>query len=299
MNVMTKPLLSDPNGSFRHHYNTSSFMFAHGLDGDAFSLPALLGVAARLPQTDEFVYWSNGPVRVTDRWEQGKAARLTLPETISGIAGNNSMVILKHVEQDPEIGPMLRAFLQSVVDLSGPAMRDDVVVGEALILLSSPNRVTSYHIDAECNYLVQLVGDKTLNVFDPADRTLITHDELESFHDGDHNGALYKPDRQNEARIYDLKAGHGVHIPVGAPHWVQNGDNVSVALSINYELRSVHRMSRIYRVNRRLRRRLGGSPTAPGASAWRDALKLAVARGLIDRGAPAAASCDVWTPSAG
>jgi hypothetical protein len=204
------------------------------------------------------------------------------------------MVILKHVEQDPEIGPMLRAFLSEVVDLVGPEMRDDVIVGEALVLLASPNRVTSYHIDAESNYLVQLSGDKTLNVFSPTDRTLVTDQELERFHDGDYNGAIYKPDRQQDARTYDLRAGFGVHIPVGAPHWVRNGDNVSVALSINYELRSVHRLSQIYKINRRLRR-LGAAPTAPGVSQWRDRLKLAAASRLTSN-QPPQLSYNTWTP---
>lgn len=288
--------LSDPEGLFHRHYNQRSFMFPHGLSGNAsFELPSLIELARRLPQTDEFVYWSNGPVGVTSRWEDGNAEKHSLEDTIRHIADNNSMVILKHVEQDPQVGPILKAFLQQVVDLADPGMLDDVIVGEALILIASPNRVTSYHIDAECNYLVQLTGDKTLNVFDPADRSLITDEELERFHGGDYNGASYKPDRQHEAQVYDLRAGHGVHIPVGAPHWVRNGDNVSVALSINYELRSVHEQSRIYKINRRLRR-LGSAPIAPGVSPWRDKLKLAVARVVIGREQPVRSSQGTWAP---
>jgi hypothetical protein len=266
------------------------------LGGDAFSVAGLIELAKRLPNTNEFVYWSNGPIGVSARWEDGKAEKHSLEDTIRHIAENNSMVILKHVEQDPEVGPILRAFLGQVVDLVGPEMRDDVIVGEALVLLASPNRVTSYHIDAESNYLVQLSGDKTLNVFNPADRTLVTDEELERFHDGDYNGAIYKPERQRDARIYDLRAGFGVHIPVGAPHWVRNGDNVSVALSINYELRSVHKLSQIYKINRRLRR-LGAAPTAPGVSRWRDRLKLAAASRLVSRETPSLAY-KTWAPDA-
>ena len=291
----TVPLLHDPDNLFRKRYNTESFMFPHELHGrDVFGLPGLAGLAERLPQTDEFVYWSNGPVDVTSRWEDGKSGRHSLQDTIRGIATNNSMVILKHVEQDPVAGPVLRDFLAQVVELSGSGMRDDIIVGEALILLASPNRITSYHMDAECNYLVQLAGSKTLNVFDPLDRTLVTDEELERFHDGDYNGALYKPERQADARSYALRAGHGVHIPVGAPHWVKNGNNISVALSINYELRSVHRASRIYRVNRHLRR-LGMTPKTPGSSGWRDRLKLAAAFGLYGRERHRPAH-GVWTP---
>ena len=290
-----RALITDPDGSFSRHYNRASFMFPHGIGAaDGFDVAGLAALAERLPQTDEYVYWSNGPVDVTARWEQGRAEKHSLQDTIRHIADNNSIVILKHTEQDPILGPILRAFLSEVVDRSGPQMRDDVVVGEALILLASPNRITSYHIDAECNYLVQLVGDKTLNVFDPSDHSLITHEELERFHDGDYNGAIYKPERQDDAHIYDLRAGHGVHIPTGAPHWVQNGDNVSIALSINFDLRSVDQMSRLYRFNNRVRR-FGAKPTAPGVSAWRDRVKLAAATRLI-RVAPMASTAATWTP---
>ncbi len=288
-------LITDPDRSFACHYNRSSFMFPHGIGADdGFDVPGLASLAARLPQTDEYVYWSNGPVGVTSRWEQGRAEKHSLQDTILNIAHNNSIVILKHTEQDPVLGPILRAFLAEVVARTGPQMGDDVLVGEALILLASPNRITSYHIDAECNYLVQLVGDKTLSVFDPADHSLITHEELERFHDGDYNGAVYKPERQAEAQTYDLRAGYGVHIPTAAPHWVQNGDNVSIALSINYDLRSVNRMSRIYRFNNRSRR-LGVALRAPGVSAWRDKLKLAAASRLIRIPVPVSTAA-TWTP---
>jgi hypothetical protein len=74
--------------------------------------------------------------------------------------------------------------------------------------------------------------------------------------------------------VFDLDAGYGVHIPLFAPHWVRNLDNVSVALSITYELHSVERSARVYRLNHKLRQS-GLTPTPPGVSPWRDQLKLA------------------------
>ena len=76
---------------------------------------------------------------------------------------------------------------------------------------------------------------------------------VEAFFAGDYSAAIYQEARQQDARAFDLRAGHGVHIPSGAPHWVRNGDNVSVALSINYELRSIDRLSRIFRMNQERR----------------------------------------------
>lgn len=295
-------LLSDPQQQFRRHYNRSSFMFRHGFKNHPlFALDSLVALSRRLPAHPDFAYWSNGKVGVADPWEKGSDGRYSLQDTIAHIADNNSLVILKHTEQDPLFGPVLREFLGLVVDHTGAQMRDDVIVGEALILISSPNRVTSYHIDAEVNYLVQVSGDKTFNVFPPNDRRLISDEELERFYTGDFNGAVFKPDLTGDARVYDLRAGCGVHIPVTAPHWVQNGDNVSVAISINYELRSVQRLARLYQLNRKLRN-AGLTPETPGASAWRDRLKLAAGESLRavrhpHRPAPPRLDYPVWTPS--
>jgi hypothetical protein len=57
-------------------------------------------------------------------------------------------------------------------------------------------------------------------------------------------------------------------------------DNISNALSVNYERCPMLAKKPIYRVNSLLRKP-GGAPAAPGISPWRDRLKLAAAKGLI------------------
>lgn len=272
--------LQDPAGQFTRHYNRSSFMFEHGLAGNPlFDLPSLIALSHRLPVGPDFAYWSNGAVAIDDRWEAGARADRSLSETLENIGHNNSLVILKHVEQDALFAPLLRDFLVRVVDLAGPRMRDDVIVGEVLILVSSPDRLTAYHIDAEVNYLIQITGDKIAHVFPPNDPTIVTDVEMERFHAGDFNGAAYRVASQTRATSYDLKSGRGLHIPTHAPHWVQNGTNISVALSVNYELRSVLRQAKLLGVNRWLRR-LRLAPRRPGTSALGDRFKLSLAHAL-------------------
>ncbi len=55
-------------------------------------------------------------------------------------------------------------------------------------------------------------------------------------------------------------------------HWAKNLDTPSVALSINWDLRSVSSAGRVYRFNGRLRR-MGLNPVPPGVSHWRDNVK--------------------------
>lgn len=289
-------ILTDADGQFARNFNRHHFMFAHGLkDHPLFDLPNLVELAKR-PYHHES-YWSNGSVYVTDPWDINRSRRLTLIETIANIGDNNSIVILKHVEQDPVYAPVLQEMLSRIVACSGEEMRKEVVVGEVLILITSPNRLTSYHMDAECNYLIQTVGNKTLSVYDQTDRTLVSHEARELYHRGDYNSIAYDEARQNEATAYELKAGYGVHIPVFAPHWVRNHDNISVALSVNYDLAPMLAEKRIYRANGQLRA-LGVTPTPPGISPWRDRLKLAamnVFYGAYYRLRPKKAY-PIWTP---
>ncbi|WGJ14669.1 hypothetical protein QEV83_18965 [Methylocapsa sp. D3K7] len=293
------PILSDPDGLFTRNTNRHTFAFQHGLKDHAlFQLPSLIELARR-PYHQE-TYWSNGNVKVTDTWGANGESKLTLIDTIANIGQNNSLVVLKHVEQDPVYAPVLQQFLSKVVEFSGEQIRKDVLVGEVLILISSPNRITSYHMDAECNFLVQAVGDKSLWVYDQTDRTLASHEQREAYYGGDMNSILYQESRLPDAVAYDLRAGQGVHIPVFAPHWVRNHDNISVALSVNYELRSGLREKRVYQMNRMLRK-FGIAPAAPGASALRDRVKIAAAEGLAaarhfikSKPAPSYA---IWTPS--
>lgn len=294
-------LIRDPENRFRRDYNRINFMFPHQLaDHPLFELPSLVALSRRMPDHRD-TYWSNGPVAVDNPWEAGTAERLSVQDTITGIETNNSIVILKHTEQDPVYAPLLQGVLASLVALSGERMRSDVTVGEILILISSPNRITPYHMDGEANFLLQVRGDKTFYVFDHTDRSLVTELELENYYAGVQSAATYRAERQGDGRAYDLKAGFGVHVPVTAPHWVQNRNNVSVALSCTYELRSIDRLIQLHRFNRRLRK-LGLHPTPPGVSEWRDRAKLAAAGGIEALRAwrrPAAAPrpYPAWTPS--
>ena len=151
------------------------------------------------------------------------------------------------------------------------------LLGRTTILIASPHRTTAYHIDSDVNYLFQVAGDKFFAVFDQTDRTLVTDEELECFFNGDLSAAHFKPDREADATTYDLKAGFGVHVPWLAPHWARNGGQVSIAVSCNFDLAPVQRLSAIYKTNHRLRS-IGLKPTSPRDGSWSDGAKVFSAR---------------------
>jgi hypothetical protein len=279
---LPEPSLSIPTGNallpssseFAAKFNRADFRFDHGLaHHPLFDLPSLLALANRIPKHKDFVYWQNGRVKVNDRWEANPGKRLTLEETILGIANNDSLVILKHAEQDPVFGPMLQEILQRIFSFVSPDAQDDIVLGESLIFINSPKRTTAYHLDLESNFLLQVAGTKLVHVHDCADRGVTPHEELENFCGGDYNGAVFKPAQADAAHFYELTPGYGVHFPSTAPHWVENGEDISISININFDLVSIHqRLKRIYSLNR-LMRRIGVNPSPPGRSKLGDAVK--------------------------
>ncbi|MEP6547791.1 MAG: cupin-like domain-containing protein [Gammaproteobacteria bacterium] len=274
------PSVTEPRREFVSNYNKKSFTFNHGLTSNPlFQLASLIDYSQRLPADGGLAYWSNGIAKVDDRWDKSGGPRYSLQDSIANIADNNSLVMLKRVERDPVYGPCVRDLMDTVVGSTGPALGRDIIIGRATILIASPHRLTSYHIDSDTNFLFQVHGNKKFSVFDQTDRTLLTEQELERYYAGDLNGAKFNESRQKDAQVYDLDAGAAVHVPCMAPHWAQNTDSVSVALSINFDLHSVVRLARIYKLNHRLRN-YGLSPTPPGRSRRRDQLKLAAAGGL-------------------
>jgi hypothetical protein len=258
--------------TFAETYNRSSFAFDHALhELKLFDLDELRALAGRLPDP---AYYSTAKSAVGDGWKRLGDRRPSLDRTLASLAETNSLVLLKHCEKDPQWGELFRELMREVVEQAGDALGADLDIGRTTIVISSPHRVTSYHIDAEVNFLLQVRGHKLLHVFDPNDRTILSEAELEAFYGGDYDGAHYRADRESDANVYPLEPGRGVHMPLHAPHWAQNLNDVSVGVSLNFNLRSGSRLAKLYKVNNRLRK-AGLVPVPPGVSPWRDRVKLA------------------------
>jgi hypothetical protein len=131
------PFLEDADGKFDRYWNRASFRFSHKLSGHPlFELDSLVELSRRMPKCADFAYWSNGTEGPGNHWgARGKS--LSLPDTIAGIAENNSLVLIKHAWQDEVYGPVLQSCLSEAVELSGEQLRDDVILGNATILIAS------------------------------------------------------------------------------------------------------------------------------------------------------------------
>jgi hypothetical protein len=256
---------------FRAGFNRQPFMIGHHLAGHPlFELPRLLELAARLPEA--CVAYNAGDISVAEGLYRGPRNGLSVEATIRRIEDCQSWMVLKHVEADAEYNALLDSCLDEVQALSerlAPGMRKR----EGFIFISSPGSVTPYHLDPEYNFLLQIRGSKTVHIWNPNDGSVLSDEELEDFFTSEEQKNLkFKDDYEQKASVFELTPGRGLHFPVTSPHWVQNGDGVSVSFSITFQTPASERRATLYGINAALRRG-GWRPTPAGRSAMRDALK--------------------------
>ncbi len=258
---------------FRQNYNTVPFVLKHKLAGHPLlQVSHLTDLAQRLTKTSPGqVYYDVGRA-ITDRgWDYETERPFSAAEAIQRIETSNAWMILKKLQVLPEYGEVLNLILREIHELSGRDFEKTTHTRNISVILTSPNRITPYHMDADCNYLLQLAGSKTAYVFNGSDRRVVTTAELERFYSGEINAAQYKEESQKTAWRFDMTPGDGIHVPVVFPHWVQNGNNISISASINFMFAD-RPAADVYRVNHYLRR-AHLSPKAPGESALSDGVK--------------------------
>jgi len=267
---------------FAQQFNQRSFEFTHHLAGHPlFEIPRLIELSKRLSsKPGGQLYYDAGDVRINQRWDESPTTDLSVDETIRRIQDAGAWVVLKRAEQDPEYRALLDDCMAEIQTLTGRNLKREMKADEVIIFITSPHRITTYHIDRECNFLLQIHGDKDISVFDQNDRDILPEKEIERFWTLDNNAAIYKEQFQNRAKVYNLSPGKAIHIPVNAPHWVKNGKDISVSLSVNFQFREVY-PANVYRANFLLRK-MGINPLPPGQSRIRDRIKgLAVSSTYI------------------
>jgi ribosomal protein L16 Arg81 hydroxylase len=203
---------------------------------------------------------------------------LSAAETVRRIEECRSWMVLKNVERVPEYRELLDRCLEDVREHAEHVL-PGMHMPEAFVFVSSPGSVTPFHIDPEHNFLFQVRGQKTIHVFDPADRQLVGPRELERFYAGGHRNIPFREEWQSRASSWVLNPGEGVHVPVTAPHWVRNGDAVSVSFSVTFRSRSSKRLADVWQMNHRLRS-LGLDPAPAGASPLGDLAKQIANRAI-------------------
>lgn len=266
--------------TFRQHFNRRPFLFSHRLTSHPlFELGRLAELAKQLH--GRWIECNDGrlPVSVPDQADIAYTG-LTTEESIRRAHEVCSWLVLKRTEQHPEYARLMDACLDEIGPLAEP-LEPGMCEREACIFVSSAGSVTPYHMDHEINFLLQLRGTKTISVFNPDDREVLSERELEDYFCGPkmHRNMPFAESYQRRGQVFELREGLAVHIPTTAPHWVRNGGETSVSLSVSFKTRASLARGDVYRMNAALRR-LGLKPTDWSGSQARDRVKLRAYRAL-------------------
>ena len=245
-------LLNIESGVFQKNFPAYPFLIRHALTGHPmFALERLLELGRALPA--EEIEYNAGDLAVNQDAKLTPRNGLSVADTIQRIRECKSWMVMKHVELDTEYRRLLFDCLEEVRHAGGLA-EQGVLQREGFVFLSSPGSVTPFHMDPEHNFLLQIQGTKTVYMWDPEDRSVLPETAIERFYgSGTHRNMPFQQEWQAKALRFDLHPGDAVYFPPTAPHWVQNGDDVSVSFSITFRSEAGDRRQRVYWVNHRLR----------------------------------------------
>jgi hypothetical protein len=266
--------ISAQNGRLSKDFDRQHYEISHTLaDHPLLRIPELMKLAERTLKTRPAgIYYDAGKdIQIGQRWDQMPEKPFSVIESMERIETCGAWFLFKDVQNDPEYSAFLGQGWKKIKDEIDPNLHSQTLREDALIFITSPKRVATYHIDRECSFLLQIQGTKTIHIFDRTDREVLPEEEIERFWTVDNNAPIYKPQFQGRATSYKLRPGNGVHIPVNCPHWVENDDNISVSLNVNIQFKDTLRAN-TYRANYALRA-LGLTPRPPGQSPAVDYLK--------------------------
>jgi Cupin-like domain len=265
---------------FTAHFDRYPFKIAHNLVGHPLlQLPRLIQLASSLSQPILY-FRGDHSINQVDTGSDAKRTfvdrnlarpELTPVETLAQIESCRAWMQLRDVGADPEYAALLE---QIIEEFRTPSERvaSGLSAPRADIFVSSPGSTTPFHLDEEHNFLLQIRGSKKLSIADGFNSEVLSSERLRAYFRGSGELTPYSGHLEQHSVHVDLRPGEGVHIPPCHPHWVQNGDEVSISLGILWFSDVTARRRHLYRVNGWLER-AGLHPSVPGDSPVSDSIK--------------------------
>ncbi len=183
-------------------------------------------------------------------------------ETIRNIGQSGSWAALKNVEQNPAYAALLADLLDEIrpeIEAKTGAM----LKTQAFIFITSPGGVTPYHFDPEHNILLQVRGSKVMTQFPAGDPDFAPDEVHETYHTGGARELKWREELASSGTEFPLQSGEALFVPVMAPHFVRNGSESSVSLSITWRSDWSFAEADARAFNGALRK-LGMKPRSPG-----------------------------------
>jgi len=270
------PVSSETREVFRASFDKKAYLLPHTLhEHPLFTLPALKKLADKLAaykQPKGYLKLANSSTNLD--WGSPEFCRV-MHEAFDDIESSRLRLKLSSIHSEPEYKEVLDECTREFSEIAGIDIAKEYETSVATLFIASPNEVTTFHVDGEANFLLQLYGTKLVYIFDGKDRELLSWPEIERYWHGDGNIHL-KEGFEKRAMEFPLTPGIGVHNPVHFPHWVKNGPTPSIALSLAYGPKDSP--VDVLHANHFLRK-LGLNPTPPGTKQGLDKAKRGIIHG--------------------
>jgi hypothetical protein len=217
--------------AFATNYPEVPHVLTHDLrDHPLFELEALAQLGESLP--DSAIEYNRGDLPIGVEGKPDRPA-LSIGATIRGVADTSSWAVLKNIEQNP----LYAAILADLLEELRPQIETrtgKMMMTQAFVFVSSPNAITPYHFDPEHNILLQLRGSKVMTQFPAGDARYAPDEIHEGYHTGGPRELTWRDGLASGGRDYAITAGEALFVPVMAPHFVRNGPEPSISLSITW-----------------------------------------------------------------
>lgn len=250
----------ESHAAFVTNYPEIPHKLEHRLAGHPLmELEALAQLAESLPDSSVEYNFADQPIAV-----EGKPAPTGIPigETIRNIGKTGSWAALKNIERHAAYANLLEALIG---ELRGEIEKRTgrTMLTQGFVFVTSPGGVTPYHFDPEHNILLQLRGRKVMTLFAAGDATYAPDETHETYHTGGARELRWHEDLVEGGTDFTLDPREAVYVPVMAPHFVRNGPEPSVSLSITWRSQWSFAEADARAFNSVLRR-IGLKPAQPG-----------------------------------
>jgi len=242
-------------------------------DEELLTLEALADATTRVEP--RLVQHHLGDVPVVSPEGRTKRLPLASSDVVRGLEQNGCWVMVRSLAQLPEYRELLERHSRGF-ELGLRARGEPPVAHDLIAFLAGPGARVPVHYDRDHHLLVQVQGTKTVGAGRFADPD-VQQRQLERGMFAERLNADAVPD---DAETFVLAAGDALVLPAYTFHWVEVGDDVSIAVTFVASTEASRRAADVHRFNVQARR-LGMQPAGPGdtrVDRWKQSTVAGAAR---------------------
>jgi len=122
------------------------------------------------------IYYDSGVTDLNERWGTSPSS-FPVDETIRRIETAGAWIAIKRAEHDPAYAKLLADCMSDILEVGGHELERNMRYKKVDVFVTSPKRVTTYHIDSESGFLLQIAGSKEISLFRSDDREVLPEEE--------------------------------------------------------------------------------------------------------------------------